>query len=144
MNKGVFGRHFGRTKNQRKALFRGLITSLVENGEISTTISKAKAIKAQAEKMITKGKRGTLSDIRIIFGILNKKILVNKLVNEIAPLFKDRNGGYLKIVRLGTRKGDQAEMVKLLFTEEIVKAEVVKSEKEKTKVKKEQKNDKTN
>lgn len=126
MNKGVFGRHFSRTKNQRTALFRGLIGSLIENDGLLTTVSKAKAIKADAEKIITKAKDGSVADKRVIFQTLNKKALVDKLVNEIAPVFKERKGGYLKIVRLGSRKGDQAQMAKLLFTQEIVRTELVK------------------
>ncbi|HUW24429.1 MAG TPA: 50S ribosomal protein L17 [Patescibacteria group bacterium] len=121
MRKRVFGRHFSRTKNQRKALFRGLVGALVEKGEIVTTLPKAKAIKPQAEKLVTKAKRGTLTDQRLILRFLGKRALVNRLVMGIAPLFKDRKGGYLRIVHLGRRGGDAAEMAKLMFTEDLTK-----------------------
>lgn len=121
MRKGVFGRQFDRTKNQRAALFKGLIVSLVQNGELTTTLAKAKAIKADAEKLITKAKKNMVADRRTIFKVLNKKNLVDKLCCEIAPVFKERNGGYLRIVRLGMRKGDGAQMAKIMFTEEVIK-----------------------
>lgn len=121
MRKQVFGRQLGRTKNERQALFRGLIRSLVTEGEIKTTVAKAKAIRAQAEKLITRAKSGTLVDRRIIFQTLNERALVNRLVEEIAPLFKERKGGYLRLVRLGRRRGDNAEMMKVMFTEEVAK-----------------------
>lgn len=115
MKKRVSGRQFSRNKNQRKALFRGLIVSLVEKGELITTLSKAKAIKSQAEKLVTRAKNGTLADRRIIHRFLPKNELVNRLVEGIAPLFKDRKGGYLRIVKLGYREGDQTQMAKLSF-----------------------------
>lgn len=121
MRKQVFGRQFSRTKNQRQALFRGLIGTLVEKGEIVTTLAKAKAVQSQAEKLITKAKRGDLSDKRIILRFLTKKSLVNRLVLGIAPLFKEKKGGYLRIIKLGQRKGDKASMAQLSFTEDFNK-----------------------
>ncbi|MGI5826654.1 MAG: 50S ribosomal protein L17, partial [Patescibacteria group bacterium] len=121
MRKQVFGRQLGRTKNQRQALFRGLIASLIKEGEIETTLPKAKSIKSQAEKMITKARAGTVADRRVIFKLLNKRTLVNRLVEEIAPLFKSRPGGYLRIVRVGRRKGDNAEIARVMFTENVGK-----------------------
>lgn len=134
MRKQVFGRHLGRTKNQRQALFRALITSLVEKGEIETTLAKAKAVKAESEKLITKAKSGGLTDRRMIFRTLNRKALVNKLVETMAPLLKERKGGYLRIVRTGVRKGDNAMMAKLMFVETMpstVREEKPKEKKEK-------------
>jgi len=125
MKKRVFGRKLSRTKNQRKALFRGLISSLVENKELTTTLAKAKSIKGETEKLVTRAKKGTLWDRKIIFKTLNKRHLVDKLVNNIAPSFKEKKGGYLRIVKLGTRIGDGAEMAKVLFTEEILEPVVV-------------------
>jgi len=119
MKKQVFGRHFSRTKNQRQALFRGLIGALIDKGEIVTTLPKAKAIKSQAEKLITKAKRGSLTDKRVILRFLPQRALVNRLVFSIAPLFKEKKGGYLRIVRLNRRRGDAAQMAKLSFTEEL-------------------------
>ncbi|HUV72536.1 MAG TPA: 50S ribosomal protein L17 [Clostridia bacterium] len=121
MRKRIFGRQLGRSKNQRKALFRGLIASLLEEGEIETTLAKAKAMKPRAEKLVTKAKAGTLADKRVLFSFLGKRALVNRLVEEIAPLFKERKGGYLRIVRTGRRRGDQAPMARVLFTEKVEK-----------------------
>jgi len=151
MRKQVFGRQFSRTKNQRQALFRGLIGTLVEKGEIVTTLAKAKAVQSQAEKLITKAKKGDLSNKRVILRFLTKKYLVNRLVLGIAPLFKEKNGGYLRIIKLGQRKGDKAAMAQLSFTEDFSKIilkpvkEVKKEEiKESKKVeKKEAKKEKT-
>jgi large subunit ribosomal protein L17 len=141
MRKQVFGRQLGRTKNQRQALFRGLIASLIKEGEIETTLPKAKSIKSQAEKMITKARAGTVADRRVIFKLLNKRTLVNRLVEEIAPLFKSRPGGYLRIVRVGRRKGDNAEIARVMFTENVGKMlpRVKVSEEKKTETTKEEK-----
>lgn len=132
MRKQVFGRQLGRNKNQRQALFRGLLKSLVEKGEIQTTVSKAKAIKPQAEKMISKAKRGSLNDRRSILKEVGDQVLVNKLVDGIVPLFKQKNGGYLKIVRTYLRRGDSTQMAKLMFSEELKerKKDLVKAEEE--------------
>lgn len=119
MKKRVFGRKLSRTKNQRQALFRGLISSLFEKGEILTTLSKAKAIKPEAEKLITKAIQGTLTDRRQIHRTLGNNFLVNRLTDSIAPLFRGRKGGYLRIIKAGVRKGDGAEMAKVAFTEDI-------------------------
>lgn len=119
MKKRVFGRKLSRTKNQRQALFRGLISSLLEKGEILTTLSKAKAIKPEAEKLITKAIQGTLTDRRQIHQTLGNNFLVNRLTDSIAPLFRGRKGGYLRIIKAGARKGDGAEMAKVAFTEDI-------------------------
>lgn len=121
MRKRIFGRQFSRTRNQRQALFRGLVGSLVEKGEIVTTLPKAKAVKPQAEKLVTKAKRGTLTDQRVILRFLGKRALVNRLVVGIAPLFKEKKGGYLRIIHLGRRRGDTAPMAKLMFTEDLSK-----------------------
>lgn len=119
MRKNVFGRQLSRTKNQRRALFRGLISSLVERGEIETTIAKAKAIRGEAEKLITKAKDGSLAQRRLVHKFFGKTDLVNRLCDVIAPVFKEKKGGYLRIIRIGRRVGDGAEMVKVSFTEEI-------------------------
>lgn len=137
MKKNVFGRHFGRTTNQRKALFRGLICSLVEKGEIKTTLAKAKAIKAESEKLITKAKKGSLSDRRIIFRFLNRSDLVNKLVDEIAPLLAERKSGYLRIVRVGNRRGDNSQTAKVMFVDDILSLSSGKEKKDKNQKKNE-------
>jgi large subunit ribosomal protein L17 len=123
MKKRVFGRKLGRTKNQRQALFRALISSLITEGEIETTLAKAKAVKGQAEKLITRAKDGNLANRRLLLGFLVKRALVNRLAEGIAPQFKEKKGGYLRIVKTGRRKGDSAEMAKLFFTEEVKKVQ---------------------
>lgn len=119
MRKAVYGRQLGRTSNQRKALFRSLVCDLIEKGKIKTTLAKAKAIKAEAEKLITKAKKGSLTDRRNIFRFLNKRSLVNCLVDGIVPHLKERHSGYLKILRLERRKGDNAVMAQLSFVNEL-------------------------
>lgn len=133
MRKNVFGRQLSRTKNQRRALFRSLISSLVERGEIETTLAKAKAIRGEAEKLVTKAKDGSLAQRRAVQKFFGKTDLVNRLCDVIAPIFKEKKGGYLRIVRIGNRVGDGAEMVKVMFTEEIpaeIQKEKVKKEPE--------------
>jgi len=117
MKKRTFGRQLGRTKNQRRALFRNLISSLIDKGEIITTAAKAKAIRPEIEKLITKAKTATLADRRIIFRLLGRRDLVNRLVDSIGTVFKNRPGGYVRLLKLVNRIGDQAEMVKIMFTE---------------------------
>lgn len=119
MRKSVFGRQLGRDTNERKALFRSLVVNLFQKGAIKTTLAKAKAVKKDAEKLITKAKRGTLTDRRIIHRYLAKNQLVNLLVDKIAPQLKDRKSGYLRILRLGVRKGDAAPMALLSFVDPI-------------------------
>jgi len=114
---------------KRRTLLKGLISLLIENGEIKTTFVKAKAIRSRAEKLITKAKKGNLADRRILARFLGKRVLVNRLVEEIAPLFKQRKGGYLRVVRIGKRAGDGATMAKVLFTENVGRAEEKKIKK---------------
>lgn len=116
MRKNVFGRKFNRDTNERKALFKALISSLVLNERIKTTEEKAKAIKADVDKVITKvKKKGDLAR-RFLYGVLNSEAL-EKLINDVAPRFKDRNGGYTRIIRVGRRFGDNAMEVIMEFTE---------------------------
>lgn len=116
MKKNVFGRKFNRDTNERKALFKSLISSLVLNERIKTTEPKAKAIKADVDKVITKVKRNGELARRLLAGILNPQAL-EKLVNDVAPRFKERNGGYTRIIRMGRRFGDNAMEVVMEFTE---------------------------
>ncbi|MBA31616.1 MAG: 50S ribosomal protein L17 [Chloroflexi bacterium] len=106
----VTGRQFGRPSGQRKALFRNLVTDLLRNGHIKTTIDKAKEIRPIAEKMVTYGKKGTLNDRRLAASFITDPKVVKKVFDEIGPKFKDRPGGYTRISRLGNRAGDAAEM----------------------------------
>ncbi len=104
------GRRLGRTTSHRVAMFRNMVTSFLNHGRITTTDAKAKELRSIAEKMITLGKRGDLHAIRQAASYIREKSVVTKLFNEIAPTYKDRQGGYTRIVKLGLRPGDNATM----------------------------------
>ncbi len=99
----------GRPAPHRAALLSGQVVSLIESGRIVTTVNKAKATRSLAERMVTLGKRGTLADRRLALARLRRPKAVAKLFGTVAPAFQDRAGGYTRIVRLGTRSGDNAE-----------------------------------
>jgi len=103
----------GREWAQRKALMRSQATSLITHGKIKTTKAKAKALRTVVEPLITKAKRGTLADARAVRKVLYTDEAINKLMNEIGPRYKDRNGGYTRIVSEGTRRNDAAEVVRI-------------------------------
>ncbi len=115
MRHKVRKKRFGRTTNQRKALFRNLMVNLFIHERIETTVAKAKAIKSMAEKMVTLGKRGDLHAKRLALSYVPNRAAVAKLFQEIAPRFSDRNGGYLRIVKTRTRLKDQAPLAVLEF-----------------------------
>lgn len=115
MRHKVAGRLFSRTANQRKALLRGLVSSLFEHQRIETTVAKAKAIKGIAEKLVTFGKRGDLHAKRMVMSYLPNRTVMSKLFSEIAPRFADRNGGYLRIVQTRQRVNDRADMAIIEF-----------------------------
>ena len=117
MRHNVAGRQFGRTANQRKALLRGLVGSLIEHQRIETTLAKAKEVRKKAEKIITLGIRGDLHAKRLVISRLPTKDLAFKLFKEIAPRFEGRNGGYLRIVRTRQRERDRAQMAVLEFVD---------------------------
>lgn len=117
MRKQVFGRQFKRTKNQRKALFSGLISAVISKGRIETTEEKAKAIKGDLEKLVTKAKKGEAAK-RLLQKDL-KPFEIDKMVNQIAPVFANRPGGYTRIIKTGKRFNDNASMVILEWVEEI-------------------------
>lgn len=133
MRHRVFGRKLNRDVKERKALFRSLASSLIQYGKIKTTSAKAKAIASLMEKLVTKAKDGTRQSFIQIMSFLNRKEPVKKLTEEIAPLFKDKIGGFIRIIKLGRRSGDNAEEVLMEWT---VKPEPKKTEKKQT-VKKE-------
>lgn len=112
-------RKLGRTTAHRKAMLRGMVTYLLENGSIETTLTRAKEVRSVAEKMITLGKKNTLASRRAALAYITKEEVVTKLFNEIAPSYQDRNGGYTQIFKLGPRRGDAAEMalIKLIENE---------------------------
>jgi large subunit ribosomal protein L17 len=111
------GRKLGRTSSHREALFRNQLQSLVENEKIITTLPKAKELRPIAEKVITRGKHGTVHDRRWVLRWVLKRDLVKKVFDTIAPRFQERPGGYLRIVKLGPRQGDGAEMAVLELVE---------------------------
>lgn len=96
--------------DQRMALLRNLVTSLLENGKIETTETRAKEARSLAEKMITLGKTNTLHSRRQALAFITKEDVVTKLFAEIAPKYADRNGGYTRIIKIGPRRGDAAPM----------------------------------
>jgi large subunit ribosomal protein L17 len=107
------GKKLGRDSAHRKALYANLAGALIEHGRIKTTEAKAKAVKPMAEKMITLGRRGDVHARRQAIAFLRSQDVVHKLFSEVAPRFADRPGGYSRIVKIGTRQGDAAEMVYL-------------------------------
>ena len=107
------GKKLGRDSAHRKALYANLTGALIEHGRIKTTVTKAKAVKPLAEQMITLGRRGDMHARRQAISTLRSKDVVHKLFTEVAPRFADRPGGYSRIVKLGPRQGDAADMVYL-------------------------------
>jgi large subunit ribosomal protein L17 len=107
------GKKLGRDSAHRKALYSNLAGALIEHGRIKTTVAKAKAVKPFAEQMITLGKRGDLHARRLALAELRSQDVVHQLFADVAPRFADRPGGYTRIVKLGPRYGDAAEMVYL-------------------------------
>lgn len=119
MRKRIFGRKLKRDKNARKMLFRSLMSSLVLNGRIKTTEAKAKSIKGEIEKMVTHAKRSGEEAKRILLKSLADEKIVDKIIKDIAPKFKARPGGYLRILKLGPRLKDNAKIVILTWVEDI-------------------------
>jgi large subunit ribosomal protein L17 len=128
----VKGRKLRRPTEHRLALLRNLVTSFLEKERIRTTLAKAKEARPLAEKMITLAKRNTLHARRRALAFLRKEEVVTKLFNELGPRFAERPGGYSRIVKLGPRKGDGAQMALL----ELVGSEYKKKEKKKKEKKK--------
>lgn len=104
-------RKLGRDSAHRNLMLRNLVTSLLKNGRIQTTEQKAKETRRIAEKMITLAKRGDLHARRQVLAYVTEETVVTNLFNEIAPKYQERNGGYTRIMKLGPRRGDAAEMV---------------------------------
>jgi len=128
MRHRVKGKKLSRDSAQRKALLRNLVTSFLEKERIRTTLAKAKATRPIAEKMITLGKKNSLHSRRLALRFIYKRDVVKKLFDEIGPRFSERPGGYTRIVKIGPRQGDGAEMALL----ELVGTEFKKKEKKKT------------
>lgn len=140
-------RKLGRPTAHRNAMLRGMVTYLLENGKIETTLTRAKEVGALTEKMITIGKKNTLAARRQALAFITKEDVVKKLFDEIAPDYADKNGGYVQIYKLGPRRGDGAEMalIKLVVTKEQAEAEEAakKSKKAKKKAEKNEKAEQT-
>jgi large subunit ribosomal protein L17 len=127
------GRRFGRTTSHRTAMFRNMVTSFLEHEKITTTDAKAKELRSIAEKMVTLGKKGDLHALRQAASYIRDKKVVTKLFTTIAPRYKERPGGYTRIIKLGIRPGDNAslsiiELVEEQFEKKTPKASVKKSE----------------
>lgn len=103
-------RKLGRTTDHRKAMLRAMVTYLLENGKIETTVTRAKEVRSMAEKMITLGKENTLHNKRLALAYITKETVVKKLFDEIGPKYNETKGGYCRIIKTGPRRGDAAEM----------------------------------
>ena len=103
-------RKLGRTSDQRRAMLRAMVTYLLENGQLKTTITRAKEVAPLAEKMITLAKQNDLAAYRQALGFITKEDVAKKLFQELGPKYAGRNGGYTRVVRIGPRRGDAAEM----------------------------------
>ncbi|TML40258.1 MAG: 50S ribosomal protein L17 [Actinobacteria bacterium] len=113
------GRKLGRDSAHRKALYANLTASLIEHGRIKTTVAKAKEVRPVAEEMITLGRRGDVPARRQALKFLRSQDVVHKLFSEVGPRFSDRPGGYSRIVKLGPRQGDAAEMAYLELVDHV-------------------------
>jgi large subunit ribosomal protein L17 len=116
------GRKLGRDAAHRKALYANLTASLIEHGRIKTTFAKAKEVRPVAEEMITLGRRGDVPARRQALKFLRSQDVVHKLFSEVGPRFSDRPGGYSRIVKLGPRQGDAAEMAYLELVDYVPRA----------------------
>jgi len=132
MRHHVAGRKLSRHTQHRELMFRNMVVSLLQHERIKTTLAKGKELRSWADKMITLGKRGTLHARRRAFALLRDKGIVKKLFDEIAPKFKDRQGGYTRVYKLGWREGDAAplslvELVTFAHPEEKKKSTMTKA-----------------
>ena len=103
-------RKLGRTTDHRIAMIRGMVTLLLKNGSVETTVTRAKEVRSAAEKIITIGKKSDLHSKRQVYAYVTKESVSKKLFDEIAPKYANQNGGYTRIVKIGPRRGDAAEM----------------------------------
>lgn len=118
MRHRMAGRKFGLPSDQRMALLKGLVRSLIEHDAIMTTETRAKEARRMADKLVTLGKTDTIHARRLARRVINNETLVKRLFDEIAPKFKDVSGGYTRIIKIGPRRGDAAPMAKLEFATE--------------------------
>ena len=125
----MWNRKLGRTSAQRKAMLRGMVTLLLENGKIETTYTRAQEVSAKVDEMITLGKKGDLAAYRTALEFITKEDVAKKLFTVIAPAYAEVNGGYTQVLKMGPRRGDGAETA-------IVKLVAVKAAAEETEAKK--------
>ena len=123
-------RKLGKPTDQRKAMLRGMVTLLLENGQVVTTVTRAKELRSIADKMITLGKKNTLASRRAALAYITDDAVVRKVFSEYAELYANRNGGYTQIFKLGPRRGDGAEMAVIKMVD-YVKAAPVEDKKSK-------------
>ena len=128
---GYKGRKFGRERDQRRALLKGLATNLVEHGSIETTLPKAKELVRHIEKLITKAKRGDLANRRAVIAGLNTQAAAFKLVDEIAPQLTGRTSGHVRVERTRIRVGDATQMARISFVDKLKAVEKPEKSKEK-------------
>jgi large subunit ribosomal protein L17 len=122
MRHGVSGRKLNRTSGERKALFMGLAASLLKHEQIKTTLPKAKDLRPIVEKMITLGKRGGLACRRQVISRVGDPVLAEKVMGSLTDRYKDRSGGYLRIIKAGFRPGDNAPMAIIEFVDRDITA----------------------
>ena len=118
MRHRVEGRKFGRETDARRLMMRNLVKSMLEYGQINTTLAKAKEMRRFVERVVTYGKNNTVHSRRLAYSVLGDRDLVKKLFDEIAPAFADRKGGYTRVLKAGFRRGDNAPMAIIQFVEE--------------------------
>lgn len=118
MRHRVEGRKFGRETDARRLMICNLVKSMIDHGQISTTLAKAKELRGFVDRMVTYGKANTVHARRLAYSVLGDRTLVKKLFTEIAPAFEGRNGGYTRVIKSGFRKGDSAPMAIIQFVEE--------------------------
>lgn len=135
MRKRIFGRRLRRDTNERKALFRSLMSSLVLNGKIKTSEAKAKSIRSEIEKLVTHAKKDGEGAKKLILGHIPNEKVVDKIISEIAPVFATRPGGYTRIIKMGPRVKDGAKMVLMSWVEEIAPTSFKEPKRKKLKVK---------
>lgn len=132
MYHGAGYRKLGKKTAHRLAMFANAASSLIEHGRIQTTLPKAKELRRVVERLVTKGKGGELNDRRNAFSFLRNETAVKKLFDDVAPRFKDRKGGYTRVLKLaGTRLGDAADMAIIEFVDYVLPAEKSKEDKKK-------------
>lgn len=113
------GRRFGRTSSHRKAMFQNMVNSIIRHGMIKTTLPKAKDIRRVLEPLVTLAKEDSVAKRRLAFARMRDEVAVAKLFNEVGPRFKERQGGYLRILKYGNRKGDCAPMAIIEFVDRV-------------------------